>query len=240
MTDGLFRTVPGGIATIVDHTTILPGSATPVSGLGQGYLSGSTMVFGAATGSRVGLFSTNIDGGGFSQIVDSTTSIPGGSGTFLSFTTLSHNAGNVAFIAQDDQARPGLYAHLNGQLVNIADTIHAGPGGIHFTDFLSVSVSGDNIAFVSKTQGVGNELWVYRAGQFTRVLGTGTVLNGLTVAGLLLSPEGLKGDSVAFSFNDGNIGTVRGGVYTAAYVPGPGVAAVMGAGWIAVAHRRKR
>ncbi len=239
---GVFRRTAQGIATVVDQNTVAPGGSTTFGAVGGATLSGNTVAFGGSVGTRTGVFAANLNTTQpVVQVADTTTAIPNSTGTFAAFISLSNSGDNVAFVAQDTQARKGIYARLSGQLINIADTLTPGPGGVHFNCFGDVAISGDSIAFVAGiTTSPFGALWVWRAGQLSRVVNVGDSLNGLTVASIFIGPESLKGDTIAFSFAEVNNGPnpIKGGVYTAT-IPAPaGLGLLAAAGVWGV--RRKR
>lgn len=241
--EGLYQSNAGVISTIANTQTAAPGGGS-FSDFDLPRVTGSSVAFGASAGTRRGVFLADLAAGTFSQIADTNTPIPNGAGNFRSLGLVSASQGNVAFGATDDQNRSGIYARINGQLLNIADTVNPGPEGRQFSVIYDVAISGTSVAFTAGASGFGTELWVWRNGQYSRVVGRGDVLNGLVVgegAGIFIGPEAIKGDTVAFAFSETPLGafTLKGGVYTATYVPGPGALGLGAAAALAAARRQR-
>lgn len=82
-------------------------------------------------------------------MADQNTLIPGGTGTFSSFTTrVEFDNGNLLFTGSGSQGQQGLYTTLGGTLRVVADLNTPIPSGIG--SFVSVeqgSIDGANIAF---------------------------------------------------------------------------------------------
>lgn len=225
---GTFQSNSGVIAKVVGVGESSPGGGA-VASVSKGQVSGNSMSFLSEVGTRYGVFEAQAAGTpSLSLIADSTMNIPNGTGTFRLFSSQCNS--NIAFIGQDQNLKRGVYARINGQLLNIADTLHPGPGGVQFMDLGTVAISGEAIAFTGSVVGGPPGLFVLRQGQLTRVVSGGDSLNGISVSGILLGPEGFKGDTIAFAFNDFGFPPVQtqGGVYTATYIPAPGWAAIAG------------
>jgi hypothetical protein len=239
---GIYRWTAGGINTIVDTTMPMPGT---LGGLGQinSYSFAETrLAFRAANAERKGVFSRDASGTGpVGVVADSTVAAPGGGGLFTDFGSISADGPNTSFIAGTSSGSVGTYASLNGQLTRIADSATLSPNGQQFFSFFDTAISGDTVAFVATGPTIGYELWVYRQGNYSRVIGSGDVLGGINVFTISIGPQALRGDTIAFSFCEttGSDPTNRGGVYTATYVPAPGAATILAAagGW---AGRRRR
>ncbi len=241
-TQAFYQANAGAFSLVVQPTDPAPGGGQ-FTAFTEAQLSGTSIAIQASVGpTRQGIFAASLSSQPvFSTIADTNTAIPNGVGNFRTLGAVSVSNGNIAFLASDAQLHPGVYARINGQLLNIADTLHPGPGGIQFSSFDSVSISGENVAFVCGVLGGGKQLWVLRQGEFSRVVAGGTVLNGLTVARMEIGPESLKGDTIAFSFIESINGPfpIKGGVYTATFVPGPGGVGIAAAAAL-YASRRQR
>ena len=88
----------------------------------------------------------------FTKIADSTTPIPGGSGTFLNFglsPDLSLDGQQLAFRGHGESPfQQGIYRYIDGVIEVVADLSTPPPvGGGAFVGFSQPSVSGDVIAF---------------------------------------------------------------------------------------------
>ena len=114
---------------------------------------------------NIGIFS--YEDGKIDVIVDSTTLIPNGHGTFTDFGVReSLDNGDIAFVGfgVDDQA--GVYALIEGELQAIADTntqIPEGNGTFeHFSPFNDVAISNGNIVFTAAGANEQGGIYLYR------------------------------------------------------------------------------
>ena len=222
--EGVYTNVDGSLSAIADMNTPIPGGTGNFTRFSNPYLSNGSVTFlGFRDSDEVSLAGiyTNL-GGSLNAIADTNTAIPGGTGNFTNFTSLSSDNGSVAFIGERREivskppSQQGIYTNLGGSLKAIADLNTPIPNGTgNFTSFRSVSLNKGNIAFLgtdSSSQGIYTTL----GGSLTKVIATGDSLDGKTVSssvpqfdqGLLLGPQSLNGNQIAFSvgFTDGSQG----------------------------------
>ena len=222
--EGVYTNVDGSLSAIADRNTAIPGGTGNFTRFSNPYLSNGSVTFigfGDSDGvSQAGIY-TNL-GGLLNAIADNNTAIPGGTGNFTNFTSLTSENGSVAFIGERREtlskppSQQGIYTNLGGSLKAIADLNTPIPNGRgNFTSFRSVSLNKGNIAFLgtdSSSQGIYTNL----GGSLTKVIATGDTLDGKTVSssvpqldqGLLLGANSLSGNQIAFSvgFIDGSQG----------------------------------
>ncbi|MDF5714636.1 MAG: hypothetical protein PUP93_12285 [Rhizonema sp. NSF051] len=231
--EGVYTNLGGSLSAIADMNTPIPGGTGNFTRFSNPSLSNGIVTFigfgDSEEVSQAGIY-TNL-GGLLNAIADTNTAIPGGTGNFTNFTSLSSENGSVAFIGQRREtisqppSQQGIYTNLGGSLRAIADLNTPIPNGTgNFTSFRSLSLNKGNIAFLganSSSQGIYTNL----SGLLTKVIATGDSLDGKTVSssvpqfdqGLLLGQQSLSGNQIAFSvgFTDGSeaiyIATVNSG-----------------------------
>ena len=126
------------LTVVADSTTSVPGSSdVTFEGFSSPVASESTVAFVASTSDgAIGIYTYDLaTPGSLQKIVDSTTAVPGGAGTFSDFPYAPSIAGStVVFYAAAGGATSGVYAHTqaNGKgavvrLVTMGDTIDGEP-----------------------------------------------------------------------------------------------------------------
>ncbi len=127
---GLYR---GDVAlqVVADETTPIPGGTGTFTGFADGpTIRGDTVAFRASgSGGQRGVYARR---GALFRVADTATPIPGGSGTFVSFSELTHHcpsldgSGSIAFLAEGRAGQRGIYA-LRGatleKVVAVGDVI---------------------------------------------------------------------------------------------------------------------
>ncbi len=111
----------GGLTTVADTNTTVPGASTDFNTFGDASVSGSMVAFEGGNLHHQGIYTASIAGGPLTTIVDQTTLIPGGSGTFQTFGNPAFSGSWIAFIGSG--ATTGLYAMdtNGGALMNLID-----------------------------------------------------------------------------------------------------------------------
>ena len=129
---GVYRGDGGTLRLVADETTPVPGGTGTFTGFPDGpTIRGDTVAFRASgPGGQRGVYVRR--GGALLRIADTTTPIPGGSGSFVSFSELTHHGpaldgtGSIAFRATGSAGQQGIYATRGGPLqavVAAGDTI---------------------------------------------------------------------------------------------------------------------
>lgn len=234
---GWYRWTPTGVNAIVTTSTPVPGGSGNFTTWGTQALANDRLVFSARNATTRGVYSRDASGTGpISIIADTSTIVPGTSTPFAGFTQVAAEGSSVAFLGGPANLG-GVWAYLNNQLTKVIDTNAIGPSGEQFQLINALSVSGNNVAFLADTS-AGPEILVWRNGTLSTVVKYGDVINGITVRGLTLTSQSLRGDTVAFTFNTFlGAGPVSGGVYTATYIPSPGAFLALTA--LAIPRRRR-
>ncbi|UCC30611.1 MAG: IPTL-CTERM sorting domain-containing protein [Phycisphaerales bacterium] len=205
-------TAPGQVVTfrkIADTDTLVPGGTGTFSGFGQTpSLSGANVAFvGTDSADDSGIY---LDVSAVLGIVaDTSTSIPGGTEYFSSFSSASLSGTDVAFRGAGS-TEVGVYTRIGGVLGVVADTGTAIPGGTgNFTDFDTngPSIDGGNVAFVGS--GASGQIGVYTdiGGTLNVVADGGTMIPGGSGTFSFLDAVSLDGGDVAFrGFGVGELG----------------------------------
>jgi hypothetical protein len=213
------RAVAGGpITTIAERLDLMPGSATDqFFGFGLGDLENDVVVFagtGGANLERRGVY--RYSAGSLSTLYDTSTPIPGGTGTFANLSGPRLSNGKVVFYGAGDTEQ-GFYTDASGSLQVVADLTTPVPGGGTFdaSGFVSAAIDNGHVAFWSYLASGGNGIYTNLTGALTKVIRTGDTLNGKLVTDLDFSREGLSGNQIAFRavFSD-----TTSGIYVANYV----------------------
>jgi hypothetical protein len=159
---GIYTGTGGALTTIADRLTLVPGVNAQFAGFGNPSILGDTVVFSgnsSGIGSTVyGIFSGS--GGTLSTLVDSTMSIPGGSGNFAAFgEDLAISSQALAFTAIDSAQRNALYLSVGGDIskvVGVGDVLDGKV--VSAVAITSNSLDGTTVAFrasfVGGSQGV--------------------------------------------------------------------------------------
>ncbi len=145
----------------------------------------------------------------FRKIADTNTPVPGGVGTFASFTsTPVIDQGNVAFEGTAINPRGGIYTDIGGPLRPVATTSTPGPNGVGtFSSAFLPSIDNGSVAFRGKIRlsdgtPVAEGIYLETSGTIVAVAETGTpapgggMFNGFDSSGL--AKPSLDAGNVAF------------------------------------------
>jgi hypothetical protein len=132
---------------VADLTTMTPDGTGTFTSLSPPLLSESNVAFvGRGGAGQEGIYLFN--GTTLIRIADRTTTIPGGSGTFTSFSFPALSGGNVAFRGLGGAGQQGIYLFSRNELIRVADLTTVTPAGNGtFTGFEDPLLSGANVAF---------------------------------------------------------------------------------------------
>jgi hypothetical protein len=142
--------------------------------------------------------------GTLSVVASSITPAPGGAGQFNGFADVTIDGGRIAFRGDTSSGEQGIYTADGAAISVIAQRGDAMPGVLDpFTGFGHVSLSQGNLAFYGAA-GTNQGIFLEVGNSLSRVVGTGDVLDGRTVASVIFGSEGLSGDKLAFgvTFSD--------------------------------------
>jgi hypothetical protein len=155
------------------------------------------------------------DGSSLIRLVDSSTSIPGGTGNFSSIGDPSANGNHIIFRGTGSSSQQGIYRGITtGTLVSkVADHNSVVPGGagatfVSFTD----PCAGDdfsNFDIFGATLSDGREgLYLVAFNGLSKLLDTSDILDGKVPVHFFISREAIENDHIAFKaiFADGSQG----------------------------------
>ncbi len=148
-------------------------------------------------------------------VADSQTPIPDGEGLFVGFADMAiDEEGNVAFIGVGDNDQAGVYAQTEGVLSVFLDASDFLPNGDHLSAFWDVSIADGKIVILGAgSSGLGIYVGSWDgecngAPTLHRIVGTGDIIGGKSLAYAFPGPKALCGDQLAFAaiFNDSSQG----------------------------------
>jgi hypothetical protein len=118
---GIFFGTGGALRAIANLKTPVPNAAGTFNGFGSPVMSGATTAFHArGTNGSDGIY-TQTGSGPLAVVADLDTPVPGGQGTFQSFSLNdpSIDGANVAFLANYETNKFGIFARVQGKLVRV-------------------------------------------------------------------------------------------------------------------------
>ncbi len=213
---------------LADLNTVIPGGTGAFTGFSEVAVAGHLASFlGAGAGqqgvylSPVGIPADPITPTDPLKVVDLNTSIPGGAGTFTSFSAAALSADRVGFIGAGGNQQ-GIYVSpvgtpgdptipgdpiTPGDPLKVADLATPIPGGTgRFTGFEALSATTGHLAFLGL--GDSGQKGIYLASILSKLIAVGDTLDGKTVADLRLGRFALDGNTLSFTarFTDGSEG----------------------------------
>lgn len=243
----------GTIIRVYDTSAPIPNSAGNFTEYQHFHVSGTSVAFigGLRSGTTVqslGVYTGTITGGPLKEVASLSTNFPG-AGSMTAFMFVATNGNKVALGANNGNGGTrGIYtASMDGSaLTRIADNNTMIPGRTEtFQSFDRPAVNDSIVAFSARSASGYNGIFTapIGGGPLTKIVGTGDVLDGRTVAsfvnassplGVALGTQGVDGSMFAFSvnFTDGTQA-----VYTFTPVPEPattGLAAAVGVALLAL------
>jgi len=210
---GVYRTGGGGVVTIADANTTVPGTSGTFLGssLAEPSLDSGMVAFTGTENTlpmvaRRGIYLDDGVSPGLSVVADSTDAAPGSGQTFQAFSSPSLSGGTVAFQAAAG-GLPAVYVGDADLLEVVADTMTAIPGGDGLFTGFGGKVSHDlgQVAFLGFGDAGQEGVYVDRGDGPEKVVALGDLLDGRTVEGVDFRSEGLSGDKLTFraDFEDG-------------------------------------
>ncbi len=198
---GIYRDGVGALTTIVNTNTAVPDGTGTFTIFNNSSLAGGRVAFvGLGTSGERGVYRTGV--GALTRIADLNTAIPGGTGNFTDFSDLSTDGDQIAFDGFRPPDQFGVYRSEAGTLTVIADRNSAIPGGTgNFLIFDATSVDGGQVAFAGRDSSLQGGIYLERGGALQRVVAAGDLIDGRLVSSVILGPQGLSGDQLAFVAN---------------------------------------
>ena len=217
---------------VADTSTLIPSGDGTFTDLRGPSISGDTAVFaGHGSGGQQGVYAAIISTPQVPvRIADTSTPIPGGAGSFLSFGTeagiIIVSGRSAVFRGQGSGGQKGIYgarlltdglraASLNTESLGvesvflIADTSTPIPDGTgNFVEFGAMSGGDPGAAFLGLDSAGQTGIYYFDGVQLHKIIASGDALHGKTIASLSLSSRGLSGNQIAFqaTFSDGTQG----------------------------------
>jgi Tol biopolymer transport system component len=225
---------PVRLRKLVDHTAPIPGGTGTFTAFGDLSIAFPgdpiippdpiiPLVFVAeGAAGQQGIYSARVFPGDpvheIRSIVDRTTLLPDGGGTFTSFSQPALTAipgdpcQEVAFEGTGTGGARGVFgARFGGSespcsgvtaIATMTTPIPDGAG--RFTDFLTVSASRGHVAFLAA--GAGGQKGIYVASTLTKVIDLGDSLDGKALADIRFGRDGFSGNQICFAvtFTDGS------------------------------------
>jgi hypothetical protein len=215
---GVYRTTPSGLARVADTTTSIPGwtgefldfKNLSFDGSQAAFVGWGQVPFGQLTvPGDIGVYSDL--GGTLQAVADRNTTVPGGTGQMRTFTQITSDDGDLAFIHGSTEFEDSITAWFDGALqvlVNDETTI-PDSGGVPFFGFGAVALSERNIV-LGATDFSGDRRGIYALfddALFT-IIEVGDPLDGRVLAGFDFTSQAFDGNQVAFrtEFTDGTSG----------------------------------
>ena len=203
------------LTSVADKSTAIPGGSGNFAGFQDPVISNGDVVFiGNNSLSQRGVYAKI--NGTLNRVADTSTPIPGGSGNFGVFDSCVISNGNIAFVGygpgQGPEQQRGVYAKINGILNRVADTSTPIPGGSgNFIDFLSLVISGGNIAFVGYGPGQQQGIYTNIGGVLNRLADKSTPVPGGSGNFSMFTQVVISNGNVAFL---GYNSSAQPGIYT--------------------------
>jgi hypothetical protein len=143
------------IERVADTQTPVPDGTGDFIGLGVPSIHGGTVAFKAVgVAGQKGVYA--LIGGALTRVADLNTAIPGGTGNFTDFPSVSVSSeGSVAFIGWGQAGHRGVYTNQGGSLSVLVDDSFAVPGnpGATFGNFFAIAYDGGQVAFSGVSDG---------------------------------------------------------------------------------------
>jgi hypothetical protein len=198
---GIHRNESGTIDIVFDADVQMPGGVSDLDSFRFAAGDGGVAFEGNGMWGEEGVY--RVLPGSLEIVADWMTPVPDGPDLFTDFSWgVAVQGGRVVFTAGGSSSH-GIYEYESGTLSTLVDRNTAVPGSptVSFDGFGFVSLDGDDTAFeayLSDGVDVREALYVELDGQLRRVIGTSDTLDGKVVTSLLLGPEALDGNELAF------------------------------------------
>jgi hypothetical protein len=213
---GVYRAQPDGPPSkVADTATPIPGGtgnfvafqpADPMR-----IYNGAVAFIGEGAAGQAGVY-LKASADFFVKVADTNTPVPGGTGAFQSFSTVSYDGTWLAFVATGREMEHGVYrAQPEGPPTKVADLNTVVPGGVgNFLDFGDVVVDPGVVVFEGMSDdgasGTRHGIYTDHGGTLSKIVATGDTLNGKTVTAVNLGSGGFSEAGVVFvtKFSDGS------------------------------------
>ncbi|MCO6465039.1 MAG: hypothetical protein J5I53_00330 [Bradyrhizobiaceae bacterium] len=210
-----------GVVKLVDLDDVVPGTSTNFTNISfwMAMTSDTIVAFVGSSGTHKGIYMKI--GSRWKTIVDTTTSIPSGTGHFTDFQGLAVEDSNVVFVGYGSDGQAGIYKLSGSALTMVANTSTGVPGRMfNFNNFAYSPLLENGVAvFNGYASGGFGGIFTDRGGTLSRVLATGDILLGDTVFGCGIYEHNMAFDGngsfiTQIDFTNGDVG-----LYKVSYVP---------------------
>jgi hypothetical protein len=195
-----------GVTSIVDGSSVVPGTDEPFFDVGQPDTAEGRVVF---TGTRLEDYSRAIyayEAGEIRTLIDETTPVPGETWTIDDAYNPAVKGDVLAFQGWTSDHREGLFADFGAGIELIVASMTPVPGTGQTINWIHPpAIMGDSLFFTVEDTWYGWHLLVHQDGQLYRLLGTGSQLDGKTVWSVSLGTDSALDGVVTFQvrFDDG-------------------------------------
>jgi hypothetical protein len=196
---GVYADLGAGLTMLYNTATVVPGGAGGrFLALANPDLQGGSVAFFGSGGGQSGIYG-DVDGT-LVAIVDRSTPIPDGAGTFSSFEGLPVIDGAEVVFKAAGPYGAGVYRGDGNTITTIADlstSIPDGPGS--FTGFTHPAAMDGSVAFVGLGAGGHVGIYLFADDALTKLVDTSDMLDDKEVADLDITRDGLaSGGQIAF------------------------------------------
>jgi hypothetical protein len=213
---GAYTSSTAALARIADKNSAIPGGTGNFTNFHtRCTIHNGTVAFLATGGSgQIGVYTGN--GGTLTRIADTTTPVPGGTGTFGSFLSPVITSAGVSFVGLWGASQSGIYTTIGGSLTRVVDsqTTYPGSGGVYMvSDVVPVTAqlagSDSRLAFIARrTDTFAKGLFAWDGSGVTKLVESGQTFQGGYVYDPDMGPQAVDGNKVGFK-----VTTTAGGGY---------------------------
>jgi hypothetical protein len=204
--EGVYISMNGSLHRVADKSTPMAGGYGKFTSFFSVSLDGSNVAFAAKGLERQRGVYTYIEEQ-LHKVVDTFTPIPGGCGNFSSFSEVSLDDNNIAFVGLGVGGQCGIYLSVDGKVELVADTStsdFAGSGNLYLIE--SISLNGGNLVFRGFSTSGHHGIYTTLGGSLTQLIGNNMMLDGKKLSCVSASRRCLSGNSIVFVavFTDGS------------------------------------
>jgi hypothetical protein len=204
--EGIYIHMNDCLHRVADKSTPVTGGYGKFTSFYGVSLDGSSVAFAAKGLERQrGVYS--YIGGQLYKVADTSTPIPGGSGNFLSFSEVSLDDNNVAFVGLGTAGQCGIYLSVDGILKQIVDkstSDSTATGNLYLAE--NISLNNGNLVFRGFSTSGQHGIYTTLGGSLTQLIGSNMLLDGKKLSCVSSGRKCLSGNSIVFVavFSDGS------------------------------------
>src|ERR1051325_1168718 len=198
---GIYGRTGASLSTIVDWTTTVPGTSSSFTNLSQPVSQDGDTCFVGSGGGRQGTYLSQ-GASGPASLVDTSTPVPGDTGTFRGFGSPTFRNGAAVLTGSNAPPSPsgnrGVYRASPSGVARIADLSTPAPGRLSFTGFTDASWDGSSAAFSARTSDGARSVFLADQSGFTTLAQPGTPIPGTNDSLTNASLVSYEGGTYAF------------------------------------------